>query len=157
MDEDLFKQKLSEVADWKIPETPRETSVNAKKKRGRKSNEEQYMETREEIFYEEFDGINPTLHLMLTRVKYKPTTCDCGRICEDGCEKEAKLYQKNEKSFWRMKCKTCGFTQNPITGKYDLTGLNASIIWAGFLRDCKNPKEINEACLPRKKSNPKEF
>lgn len=137
MDDKEFRRKLSEVADWKIPETPRETSLNAKKKRGRKSNEEQYMELREEIFLEEFGGVNPTYPPMLTKVKPAATTCECGRVCETGCQKEAKLYTSKGKNHWRWKCHTCGMTQDPYTGEFCLNSQKASVVWNSFLRETK--------------------
>lgn len=145
MNDEEFKRKLSEVAEWKIPDTPRETSLNAKKKRGRKSNEDEYMELREEIFYEEFGGVNPTYPPMLLKVKCQPTTCeDCGKICENGRKKEKKLYDTN-RNHWREKCVTCGMNQNPYTGKFDLTPGQAAVQWSDWLRKTnprnKSPKK----------------
>ena len=138
MDDELFKQKLSEVAEWKIPDTPRETSLNAKKKRGRKSNEDEYMELREEIFYEEFGGVNNTYPPMLVKLKHTPTTCgDCGKLCPNGCEKEAKLYQKNGKNYWREKCLTCNLQKDPYTSEFNLNPQKASVVWHSFMRETK--------------------
>lgn len=138
MKDEEFKKLLSQVAEWKIPDTPRETSLNQKKKRGRKSNEEQYMELREEIFHEEFGGVNPTYPPMLTKVKRCSSTCeDCGITCPNGREKEAKLHEKNGKKVWRQKCVTCGKFQNPFNGKYELTGSAASIKFNDFMRETK--------------------
>jgi hypothetical protein len=138
MKDEEFKRRLSEVADWKIPETTRETSLNQKKKRGRKSAEDQYMELREEIFHEEFDGVNPTFPPMLTKVKRCGETCsDCGDYCPNGRETEAKLQEKNGKKAWRRKCLTCNKYQNPYNGQYELTGSNASIKFNDFMRETK--------------------
>jgi len=138
MDDEEFKRRLSEVAEWKLPDTPRDTSLNAKKKRGRKSNEDIYQELHEEIFLEEFDGTNPTYPPMLTRVKRCATTCDdCGDICPNGRETEAKLQEKNGKKAWRRKCLTCNKYQNPFNGKYELTGTAASIKFNDFMRETK--------------------
>lgn len=138
MDEEEFRRRLSEVADWEIPKTPRETSLNNRKKRGRKSNEDEYMELREEIFHEEFDGINPTYAPMLTRVKRCGVTCDdCGQHCPDGRETEAKLHTKGKKRVWRQKCLTCKKFQNPFTGEFNLTGCQASIKFNDFMRETK--------------------
>jgi len=138
MDDKEYKRKLSEVAEWEIPKTPRETSLNAKKKRGRKSSEDEYMELREEIFYDEFNGVNPTYAPMLTKVKRCSVTCDdCGEHCPSGREKEAKLHQKGNKKIWRQKCLTCNKYQNPFTGKFELTGSAASIKWNDFMRETK--------------------
>lgn len=138
MDDAEFKRRLSEVAEWTIPKTERETSLNAKKKRGRKSAEDEYMELREEIFHKEFDGINKTYAPMLTKVKRCPVTCeDCGRHCPNGRETEAKLQEKNGKRAWRKKCLTCAMYENPFTGEYCLTGTAASIKWNDFMRETK--------------------
>lgn len=140
MDNELFKQKLSQVADWKIPDTPRETSLNAKKQRGRKTNEELYQQAREEIFHTEFGGVNPTYPPMLLSVKNQATLCsDCGCDCSQGRRKEKKLYEtgKDKKRNWREKCITCGLHQNPFTGKFDLTAERASHVWTQFLRETK--------------------
>jgi hypothetical protein len=132
-----FKQKLSEVAEWKLPDTPRETTLGAKKKRGRKSAEEKYQDEHEEVFMELFEGTNPTYAPLLTRVKKAAVTCECGRVCSNGCEKEAKLCQTKDKTIWKWKCKTCGMTQDPYTGEYTLNAQKASIVWNSFLRETK--------------------
>jgi hypothetical protein len=134
MDQKEFEKRLSQVAEWKLPDTPRETSLNAKKTRGRKSEELKYMEIREEIFHEEFGGINTTFPPMLTSVKRSAIDCqDCGEHCPNGRETEAKLHQKKDKSCWRRKCVTCGYFQNPFTGKFDLKGVAASSRWNDYL------------------------
>ena len=138
MKDEEFKQKLAEVADWEIPKTPRETSLSAKKKRGRKSSDDAYMELCEEIFHEEFNGINPTYPLMLTRIKRCGCNCeDCGQYCPNGREKEAKLQKKGKKQVWRQKCLTCGKSQDPFTGKFNLTGSEATIKFNDFMRETK--------------------
>jgi hypothetical protein len=111
--------------------------LNAKKKRGRKTNEEKYQDEHEEIFLELFEGVNPTYPPMLTKVKRCATTCECGRVCDNGCEKEAKLYQTKGKNCWRWKCKTCGMTQDPYTGEFKLNAQKASIVWNSFLKETK--------------------
>lgn len=142
MNDQEFRKKLSEVADWKIPERQQETSINAKKKRGRKSAEELYQEAHEEIFLEMFDGVNPTIPPLLLRVKNQETTCeDCGKTCPNGCHKEKKLYEtgrgKVKKRNWRERCMTCGLHQNPFNGKFELTTTEASRVWTDWLRDRK--------------------
>ena len=138
MNDQEFKRRLSEVAEWRIPDTPRETSLNAKRKRGRKSKEELYQDEHEEIFLELFDGSNPTYPPMLTRVKYQTTICnDCGRSCSQACQKEKKLYETAGKRHWRERCLTCERARNPYTGQFDLTFSEASTVWNSFLRDSK--------------------
>jgi hypothetical protein len=138
MNDEEFKQRLSEVAEWKLPDTPRETSLNQKKKRGRKSNEERYEEEHEQVFLELFDGVNPTYAPMLLKVKRCATNCDdCGEHCPNGRNKEAKLQEKNGKTVWRQKCLTCNKFQNPFNGKFELTGQAASVKWNDFMRETK--------------------
>jgi hypothetical protein len=144
MDDEEYKRRLSEVAEWKLPETPRETSLNAKKKRGRKSAEEKYQDEHEEVFMELFEGTNPTYTPLLTKIKYATITCECGRVCDSGCQKEAKLFQTQTKAVWRWKCKTCGMTQDPYTGEYTLNSQRGSIVWAEYLRKC-NPVYVKIA------------
>lgn len=138
MNDEEFRKKLSEVAEWKIPETPREAGTKPMKRRGRKSAEDEYMELREEIFYEEFNGVNPTYAPLLTKVKRCPVTCeDCGNECPNGRETEAKLQEKNGKKVWRKKCLTCNKFENPYTGEFTLTGSAASIKFNDFMRETK--------------------
>lgn len=140
MDDKEFRQRLSEVAEWKIPKTEQEQTIGAKRRRGRKSNEERYMELREEIFQQEFDGHNPTIAPMLIRIKHTPITCDdCGELCNNGRQKEKKLYETGGKknSHWRERCITCNRSKNPFTGKFDLSAQQASAVWTSYLRETK--------------------
>ena len=138
MNDEEFKRKLSQVAEWKLPDTPRETSLNAKKKRGRKSNEELYQDEHEEVFMELFKGVNPTYAPLLTRIKYQATICDdCGCRCETSCQKEKKLYDTTGNPHWRERCLTCKKAKNPYTGKFDLSIAEASAVWSSFLRESK--------------------
>lgn len=161
MDNEEFKRRLSEVADWKIPATPRETSLNAKKKRGRPSAEEQYQDAREEMFFEEFGGVNPTYPPMLVKLKNQECVCeDCGNTCPSGRKKETKLYETGAKKVrtWREKCLTCNKAKNPFTGAFDLTISEASYVWTDFLRDSKGmyKTKANAAreAMALKSSNP---
>lgn len=139
MDDKLFKQKLSEVAEWKIPDTPRETSLNAKKRRGRKSDEEKYQEEHEQVFMELFDGVNPTYAPMITKLKTQGCDCtDCGRFCDQGRRVEFKHFDTNGTPHWRGSCKTCGLWEDPYTGEFTLTsGTESSIKWQTFHKETK--------------------
>jgi len=142
MEDKEFRRRLSEVAEWKLPETQKETSVAARKKRGRKTVEEKYQDEHEEVFMELFNGVNPTYAPMLTKVKRCATTCqDCGEHCANGREKEARLHQKNGKAAWRQKCLTCNKFQNPFNGKFELIGQAASIKWNDFMRETKGARK----------------
>lgn len=144
MTDDEFKQKLSEVAEWKIPDTPRETSLNQKKKRGRKSEEEKFQEAHEIIFRDIHGDVNPTYAPMITKIKCQPVDCeDCGKHCPNGRKTEYKHYDTN-RSHWRRRCVTCEKNQNPFTGEYDLSSQKSSSVWADWLRKT-NPRYIKKA------------
>ena len=140
MDDELFKQKLSEVADWRIPKSLTEKPKQSDKprKRGRPSFESLYQEEHENAFLELHNGTNPTFPPELVRVKCSSTDCeDCGATCPRGRKKEKKLYEANKKRHWRERCVTCGMFQNPYTGVFDLPASNASMIWNNYVRDTK--------------------
>lgn len=136
MDDKEFKQRLSEVAEWKIPDTSREISPGLKKKRGRKSEEDKYQEEHQEVFLEIFNGVNPTYAPVITKLKCQPVCCDdCGKICSEGRKVEAKHYVTNGKPHWRKHCVTCEHFQNPYTGDFDINnGTENSITWTGYLK-----------------------
>jgi hypothetical protein len=139
MDDELFKQKLSEVAEWRLPKlTPTDIREAKKSARGRRSREEIYQEEHEQVFAELFDGVNPTFPPEIIRIKPAACKCeDCGRHCAAGRQKETKLYETGGKRNWRSRCLTCEMHQNPFTGKYDLKSSEASRFWTDFLRETK--------------------
>lgn len=86
-----FEKRLSEVAEWQLPDT-------------------------------------------LVSVRRSAVDCgDCGQHCPRGRETEAKLHKAKIKNCWRKKCVTCGYFQNPFTGKFDLRGVAASARWHDYL------------------------
>jgi ferredoxin len=143
MDDKTFKQRLSEVAEWEIPNVT-DSGNPVVKKRGRKSQEDLYQEEHEQVFLEIYDGKNPSVPPRLTKVKVAARTCEhCGKLCPSGCHTEYKQYTANNKTHWRTKCVTCGLWQNPYTGEFDLTTAEASTVWNCWCRDVKrryNPK-----------------
>lgn len=139
MDNELFKQRLSEVAEWAIPKLTK-TDINEAKSRarGRRSAEQRYQEEHEQVFAEIFEGINPTHPPEVLKVKNQATVCDdCGCHCAEGRKKEKKLYDTGGKKNWRERCLTCNRNKNPFTGEYDLTPQQASHVWTEFLRVTK--------------------
>lgn len=134
MKDEEFKQRLSEVADWEIPDVT--CGGNTKKGRGagRPSKEQQYQEQHEEAFLEMFGGKNPTVCPFVTKIKVAGCVCDdCGKFCEQGRHKERTKYTSN-RPHWRERCITCGMNQNPNTGEFDLNNKEASAHWANWLR-----------------------
>lgn len=151
MDNEEFKRRLSEVAEWRVPATltgTKDGDAKAKRtKRGRPTNEELYQNEHEEIFLELHNGTNPTFPPQLLKLKKCATNCDdCGKQCPNGREKEKKLYQTGNKKNWRERCLTCGMTKNPYTGEFDLDTIKASQVWNAFVRDIKPKakKQIKE-------------
>lgn len=141
MDDKLFKQKLTEVAEWQLPKLSVTDIKEAKQRhrgRGRPSNEDLYQEAHEEIFIELFNGINPTVPPELLKLKNSAVDCeDCGKLCENGRLKEIKRYVSNNKVNWREHCMTCQRWQDPYTGNFTLANSNVSVVWNSYLRDVK--------------------
>jgi hypothetical protein len=139
MDNELFKQKLSEVSNWKLPEINVNDINKATKGRGRKSKESEYQEEHEQVFLEMFEGVNPTFPPQLVDLKVQAVDCeDCGKHCPNGRQLESKFYTTNDKPHWRKKCLTCKHWENPLTGKFDIdNGTESSFAWTDFLRDTK--------------------
>lgn len=127
MDEELYRKKLSEVANWRIPKTLA-LSVEgiAKKPKGKKTNEDRYQEQHEQVFNEMFDGVNPTFPIHLDEIKRKDSACsDCGITCEEDRQQDYKWFQGKEKNSWRIRCNICKMYKNPYTGLYDLDSTKA--------------------------------
>jgi hypothetical protein len=139
MKDEEFKKKLSEVADWRIPQTITGTKDgDAKKPRkvGRPSAEDLYQEAMEREFLEATGGVNPTFPPQVIKVKNQSCICeDCGQFCENGRHKEKKIYDSNGKKHWRERCITCQRCVDPYTGQYSLNGTQASIKWNSYMKE----------------------
>jgi len=126
MDNEIYRKKLSEVAEWRIPELKDWEIKEAKAKargKGRRTNEEKYQEEHEAVFMEIFNGVNPTHNIELVAVKHQPEICpDCNKVCAKGRCQEIKFYSKNPGhiNHRRVRCKECGFYRDPNTGVFDL-------------------------------------
>lgn len=144
MNDEEFKLKLSLVAEWRIPDTVTGTKDGiAKKKRGRKSEEEKFQAAHEEIFNEIHGGKNPYFPPIIDKVKCIPVTCeDCGKHCENGRHKEKKQYETNHRH-WRERCVTCNLFKHPETGEYSVTVTEASNLWSKWLRKV-NPRYVKK-------------
>jgi hypothetical protein len=139
MDKELFKQKLSEVAEWRIPKTITSTKDGEPKRpRGRPTAEELYQREHETVFTEMFDGVNPTYPPQLLKIKTQGCACeDCGDQCPNGRHIEKKLYDTGGKKNWRERCLTCSKSRNPFTGKFDISSSQAPFVWTDFLKNRK--------------------
>ena len=139
MDDKTFKDLLTTVADWHIPKSiTGNDSLSPKRKRGRPTNEEAYQLARQQIFNEEFEGVNQTFPPQLLKLKTSACDCpDCGQHCEQGRHTEKRLHIANNKRHWRERCITCGLSRNPITKQFDLKPGAAGVVWNDFLRNRK--------------------
>lgn len=123
MDDELFKQKLSEVADWEIPITMESTEQGRENRRRKMAAEDQ-------------DCYNATYPPKLLKVKIKPQNCeDCGRECPQGRTVDYKvMINKENKRFTKRHCKVCGLHEDPYTGQFSLTGTEASVKWNSYVK-----------------------
>lgn len=129
MNNELFKLKLSQVADWHIPKVKLD-GVERRKLRGRPTKQDQ----EEELANPEFAEVNPTAPPEILKVKSQPVDCqDCGQHCPNGRECESKFFFTHQ-PHWRKRCITCGLNQNPYTGEFDLKSKDASGVWNLYLR-----------------------
>jgi RNase P subunit RPR2 len=137
MNDEEFKKRLSEVAEWRIPKISSTDVKIARQKargKGRPTKEQLYQEEHEQVFVDLFEGINPTYTPVVTTVKIQACTCDdCGKHCEHGRHTEITKYTSS-RPHWRARCLTCGMNKNPNTGEWDLTNKDASAHWANWLR-----------------------
>ena len=136
MDDEEFKRRLTEVAEWHTPTDADKPYAKTK----RKKRNEQLMELVGDDDNQEVitDGANDTIAPVITKLRTAACNCeDCGRHCPEGRAKEAKLHQKGDKKVWRQKCLTCKMFQNPFTGEFNLTGSVASIKFNDFMRETK--------------------
>jgi hypothetical protein len=126
MTKDELFQKLSEVAEFRMPKlTASDIKISKQKARGkgRPSKEELYQDEHEEVFLDMFQGINPTMNPELVKVNVQPVDCeDCGRHCENGRQQEIKFYKKTvgHIAHRRTRCLTCNKYRDPNTGEYTL-------------------------------------
>ena len=112
MRDDIFKQKLNEVAECYI-EKDYQMDYELRKKIKNLSDESADLV--------QIDGAHRTYPLAVKRLKIQACQCeDCGQICETGRKTEYKHY-KTPASHWRKRCVTCNRWRNPETGEYDLT------------------------------------
>ena len=143
MDKELFKQKLSEVAEWKIPKPTaanKASGIKRKYSRPKKQElEEESMSSEDNEDNEDNDlGIsedqNVTLPVQLLEAKIQSCQCsDCGKFCEHGRKKESQFYFKAGKKFIREKCATCKLHKDPNTGKFSLSAQQAPTVWYAYL------------------------
>ena len=150
MQEKDFKEKLSEVADWKTAEIKLDSSTKRRLKQVSRKNldpEELYEIEHELAFYEINGGVNPSYPPTLLEVKVCDTPCDdCGKICKGGRKMQHKKFFKEGGSIWRQKCVSCGMTQHPQTKEFNLDTYHANKVWSLYLNQegYRNYKQNNQ-------------
>jgi hypothetical protein len=130
MDEKLFLQKLSEVAEWHRPQTGPNgaASVNKRARHPGPITQEQLDEMSDEEAQEYYDQLmaykesqpNDNIAPEIVKLKPQPTTCDdCGLHCATGRRVESKISITGTKH-WRTKCLECNLYKDPATGEFTL-------------------------------------
>jgi hypothetical protein len=137
MDDKLFKQKLSELTEWVYPKV----ADNGGGLERTPSKEEMALLIEELGGLEELDltaeevqvKINDSIGPVVVKVKHPLKACeDCGLMVA-GRVVQIKQYHTN-KLHWRKKCAGggCDMYQNPMTGKFDVTGKQSQALWASY-------------------------
>jgi hypothetical protein len=135
MDKKLFQEKLSQVAEWHIPKV---TDVKLPKRKGRPSSCDIAEQEAAVEWLEKSQGINDTLPVEILKIKHQERACEyCDKVCEKAAHIETKQYFNSNKKYWRSRCMTCGLYENPLTGKFDLTGTQATQQWNNRMRYTK--------------------
>jgi hypothetical protein len=133
MNNDEFKQRLSQVAEWCLPVSPGDSVNITKKKRSRQQIDDEDQEDDTPIEVCE-DRLQP----MVTKIHIQPVDCtDCGQLCANGRRTELQVYSSNNKRHWRERCVTCNKVKNPYTGEFDLKPSEAAVCWNSFNRTTK--------------------
>jgi hypothetical protein len=131
MDEKLFLQKLSEVAEWHRPQTGPNgaASVNKRARHPGPITQAELDEMTDQEAQDYYDQLmaykesqpNDNIAPEITRVKIQAIDCeDCGKHCENGRQVQRKLCVSGQ-LHWRTSCQTCGLYRDPATGKFTLT------------------------------------
>ena len=155
MNNEEFKKLLTEVAKWGLPKVEQATRNTGltKNRRGRlpKVTESSQLDDSDSDEQEEQeqtlvkDGVNVTYAPLLLGLKPMAVDCeDCGRHCQYGRHKEAKLCESNTKKYWHQRCTTCGMHQDPYTGRFDLRGNKANAVWNSFIRSMNGKRQIQK-------------
>jgi hypothetical protein len=152
MDQEQFKDKLTEVAEWYTLKEDNGGKIHCKRKR----ENEQLMELAGENDLETENICEPDVTvnesrrpIAIKKLKIQPCTCeDCGKWCENGRKTQKKIYETG-KRHWRYQCLTCHRWRNPETGIYELTNATAAPV---YIRYIKNQIELekNQSLINKK-------
>ena len=130
MDEKLFLEKLSELAEWHRPQTGPNgaASINKRARHPGPITQEELDEMSDDEAQEYYDQLmaykeslpNDDVAPEIVKLKPQPTTCDdCGKHCANGRRTESKISITGVKH-WRTKCLVCNLYKDPATNKFTL-------------------------------------
>lgn len=133
MEQDEFKRRLSDVAEWKQevkgPNGYRKGQQNVKYVSDWDDDDEDDYDEYDEVI--DVDALN--IPIEITKIKPIASVCDdCGLVVEN----RIKHFKKAQNRFgtqWRESCYTCKKHKNPNTGKFDMTGTEGIQIWKEYL------------------------
>lgn len=137
MDSKLFNQLLETVAETEIPKITGSGEIKPLRGRGRPTVEEQYQQEHEQVFLEMFDGKNPTIQPVVTKLKIKSLDCpDCGKHCENGRQLDIKYYtnQPRHVNHQRVRCLNCNLYRHPETKKFTVPQGPASAVFLAWAK-----------------------
>ena len=147
MKDELFKQKLSEVAEWHIPKV----ELGSNERRKLKGKDEQFYQRHQEEFLKIVNGVVPGTQPVVTKLKLHNTDCeDCGKCCPNGRSVLHKIsVGAGLPRHMRNKCESCGLWQDPRTGKYTVKTNNISNVWIAWAVETglKKTKKIKTSDL----------
>ena len=135
MKDDEFKKKLSEVAEWRIPDHNEVNKVSGPPRRYKTRKPAVEVIEEQDDCEEPVTVENPNFAIQLVKAKIQPVTCeDCGRHCEHGRQKDLRFYFNNGATAIRERCVTCQKHKNPSTGQFDLSSAGSNAVWHNYLR-----------------------
>lgn len=139
MDNEQFLKKLTEVAEWEIPDSIKGTLHQPKHRANYEYLEQDdadvELQDPDLLTEEEINRINLSFPPRLLKVKVQPVWCTyCGRFCEKGLEQEVRLHRL-PRNHWRRRCITCGKYQDPYTKEINLTLAKANSLWLDWCRE----------------------
>jgi len=157
MKREEFLRKLSEVADWHIPklEMPARDWAYMKNKACTENNEDDDNDQEQDTTTMALaTGRNPTAAPELLGLKNQSRACeDCGTTCTKGRVTEKIRYEYQGQAIWRERCRNCGMSKDPFTGKFDVDPLDMTNKYRQWLLYLRTGEITPTAKNPTKKSD----
>lgn len=124
MDDQEFKQRLSQLCDWEYPDVgPIDKDLR----------EDRTLEKDRREFLEQNGGVNPTLAPKIIKIHHEPKPCeDCGRICAKPRRLDHKLIH-SVAPHWRTFCNICKCNRHPVTGEFTLGNGQVNYVYQKYL------------------------